>query len=199
VGGGFIRLYFVTGNPGKLREARIILEPAGFAVEQVNMPKLEVQSDSIEEVARRAAESLRGRAPQPFFVEDSGLFIDALGGFPGPFSSYVYRTIGLAGVLRLMEGEANRRARFLAAVALCVGEEVTVYTGEVRGVVADRPRGSRGFGFDPIFIPEGYAETFAELGEEEKSRVSHRGRALRAMAADLLRRAAEAGFEHKRF
>ena len=171
-----------------MREARSILEPYGVEVVQMAEEKLEVQSDSLEEIARVAAESV-SRREVLFFVEDAGLFIPALNGFPGPFSSYVYRTIGIKGVLKLMEGVTDRRAFFRSVVALNVpGDGIKTFAGEVRGVIATEARGHGGFGFDPVFVPEGYAETFAEMPPATKNRVSHRARALRRMIKWLLER-----------
>jgi len=115
------------------------------------------------------------------FVEDAGLFIDALNGFPGPYSSYVYRTIGVEGVLKLVEGK-SRGAAFVSVIALYhPGKGVRVFKGMCRGVIAQHPRGFSGFGFDPIFIPEGVGKTFAEMREDEKNKLSHRGEAARKL------------------
>ncbi|RLE72114.1 MAG: non-canonical purine NTP pyrophosphatase, RdgB/HAM1 family, partial [Thermoprotei archaeon] len=118
----------------------------------------------------------------PFFVEDAGLFVEALNGFPGPYSSYIYKTIGCEGILKLLEGVDNRKAYFLSVVALrAPGLGDVVFKGKVNGIIANEMRGEKGFGFDPIFIPDGCEKTFAEMNIEEKSRYSHRGKALRKM------------------
>ena len=139
LGGGVaapLEVRFVTSNEGKVREANIIFKQFSLIAVPHPARKLELQSDKLEEVASYAAQSLIGRVPEPFFVEDSGLFIYSLRGFPGPYSSYVYRTIGLDGVLKLMEGVEDRRAKFVAVAALCVGGRVRVFRGEVEGVIA---------------------------------------------------------------
>lgn len=177
-------LYFVTLNVGKLREAEVVLKRFGIEVKGVGERKLEVQSDSLEEVVMYAAESLRGRVPEPFVVEDSGLFIERLRGFPGPCSSYVFKTIGCEGILKLMEGVEDRRANFICSAAL-VYDRIRVFSGEVCGWISYELRGAGGFGFDPIFVPEGYERTFAEMSLEEKCAVSHRARALEGMARFL--------------
>jgi XTP/dITP diphosphohydrolase len=181
-------IYVVSENPGKLREIRFVLGKFGFEVEPLRARKLEIQSDDLEEVARVAAESLLGRAPEPFVVEDSGLFIASLRGFPGPYSSYVYRTIGCEGVLKLMRGVEDRRAKFVCAAALGFNGSVSVFRGEVEGAISEEPRGRGGFGFDPIFVPLGHAKTFAEMTLEEKCAVSHRSKALETLAVHLLER-----------
>ncbi len=176
-----------TKNPHKLAEARVVLSPLGLEVKPLDVRKLEIQSDSLAEIARFAAENIRVDVSAPVLVEDAGLFIDALGGFPGPYSAYVYSTIGLRGVLKLMEGVEDRHARFESAVAVRTPEgKVKVFTGVVEGAITREPRGTRGFGFDPIFVPEGYSKTFAEMPTEEKCRISHRARALRAAAVWIL-------------
>ena len=171
------RVLFATSNEGKLRELRAVLEPCGYRVEPAPVAKLEIQSEDIARIAVVAASTAYSILGEPVAVEDAGLFIDALGGFPGPYSSYVYKTIGIRGILKLMEGVADRRARFRAVIAYAGPWGVEVFEGVVEGRIAEEPRGSGGFGFDPIFIPDGYKKTFAEMGVEEKSRISHRARA----------------------
>lgn len=181
-----LKIYFVTSNEGKVREANAVLRRYGLAVVPYPARKLELQSESLEEVASYAARSLAGKVPEPFFVEDSGLFIYSLRGFPGPYSSYVYRTIGLRGVLKLMEGVSDRRAKFVAVAALCLRGEIHVFRGEVEGIIALQARGAGGFGYDPIFMPLGSNKTFAEMSTEEKCRHSHRAKALRALAKYII-------------
>lgn len=184
---GAARLGIVTGNEGKLREFMTLAAQYGIEVYQIRVPKPEIQSDDLRVIAASSAASLMNHVIEPFIVEDAGLFIDALKGFPGPYSAYAMKTIGVEGVLKLMEGVQDRSARFQAAIAYAdrrVG--IKVFTGEVRGTIAAEARGSSGFGFDPIFVPEGWSRTFAEAGPEEKSRVSHRGKAFKALMEWLL-------------
>lgn len=177
-----IVVYFVTGNKGKLEEVRSLAKQYGIRVEQLNTKKVEIQSDDIEEIALYAARQVFNQIGQSktIVVEDAGLFIEALRGFPGPYSSYVYKTIGLNGILKLMDGVEDRRAYFKAVVVLEspeFGEEV--FEGRVYGRIAFEPRGAKGFGFDPIFIPDGYEKTFAEMDTEQKNELSHRAKAFR--------------------
>ncbi|MEM1597864.1 MAG: XTP/dITP diphosphatase [Pyrobaculum sp.] len=180
-----MRIRLVTKNPHKILEIVQILEPLGVGVEPLDAEKVEVQHDDVAEVARRAAEALCGLGDF-VTVEDTGLYIESLGGFPGPYAEYVYRTIGLKGVLKLLEGVEDRRAVFKCAAAICVGGEVKVFVGETRGHVAKEPRGSGGFGYDPIFVPEGYTQTYAELGTEVKNKISHRAKAFSALGKWLV-------------
>ena len=176
-----MELAFVTSNPGKVEEARRYFEGLGVRVYQLKMSYPEIQADTLEEVAEYAVEWLSRKLEGPFFLEDSGLFVDALSGFPGVYSAYVYRTIGYRGILKLLEGEPNRRAFFKSVLAYWDGE-LHLFTGEVHGRIVHEPRGTGGFGFDPVFVPDGLDKTFAEMTTEEKNMVSHRGNALRAFS-----------------
>ncbi|MCS7102572.1 MAG: non-canonical purine NTP pyrophosphatase, partial [Candidatus Korarchaeum sp.] len=135
---------------------------------------LEPQLEDLEEVVVTSVKWLSSYVRRPFFIEDSGLFIDSLGGFPGPYSSYVFKRIGNSGILKLMEGVKERGATFTSAIALSLRGRVEVFRGEVRGEIAEAVRGG-GWGFDPIFIPEGSGGlTYGELGKR-KDLFSHRG------------------------
>lgn len=177
-----LRVRIVTGNRHKFLEASTILAEYGVRAVQDRRGKVEIQSDSLEEVVRYALH-LFSPENEPIVVEDAGLFIDSLRGFPGPYSSFVYRTIGVKGVLKLMKGVKDRRARFVSAVGtLTPSGEIMVFTGISHGSIAMEPRGSMGFGFDPIFVPEGCERTFAEMGVEEKNAFSHRAKAFKKLA-----------------
>ncbi|RLF13222.1 MAG: non-canonical purine NTP pyrophosphatase, RdgB/HAM1 family [Thermoprotei archaeon] len=180
-------LKFVTGNPHKAREAMSILRELGVNVEVRILKVVEVQADDIVEIAsfraHRAYEVIR----EPLIVEDAGLFIEELKGFPGPYSSYVFKTIGNKGILKLMKDVSNRRAVFRSAVALHDGDRVTVFIGETWGVIAREARGDS-WGFDPIFEPdEGGGLTYGEMTSDVKNRISHRRRALEKLASYILR------------
>ncbi|MEM3087233.1 MAG: XTP/dITP diphosphatase [Halobacteria archaeon] len=171
------RLAFLTSNRHKFLEARAALGPE-VALEQIAVPKPELQADDLETIARFGAGFAARVLGRPVVVEDTGLFVDALRGFPGPYSNYVFRTIGNAGVLRLLDGAKNRKALFRSVVAFAVpGGEPATFAGEVRGRIGLAPRGKGGFGYDPVFIYKG--RTLAEMSVREKGAVSHRGRAFR--------------------
>ncbi len=178
-------MYFVTSNEGKFREAREIASRFGINVEWLRYEYIEPQGNELEEIARASAEMLAEKIEGEFFIEDSGLFVEALNGFPGPYSSYVFKTIGNDGILKLMEGVENRRAYFKAVIAYWDGSDVHVFTGIVEGEIATEKRGSHGFGFDPIFLYNG--RTFAEMGKE-KNEVSHRRKALESFFSWLSQR-----------
>ncbi|MCF3653350.1 MAG: XTP/dITP diphosphatase [Aigarchaeota archaeon] len=184
-----IRFVVVTSNLGKAREFESIFSEYGlsFRIEPIKTP--EIQAVDLRIIAEQSAIYAYDILREPVLVEDAGLFIDALNGFPGPFSSYVYKAIGIRGILKLMEDVEDRRARFLSVIAFytpMIGG-VKIFTGEVEGYIAREPRGSSGFGFDPIFIPaEGDGKTFAEQSVEEKNKLSHRARAARKFAEWML-------------
>jgi len=182
-----VALSFVTTNEGKFREAQELVKEFGIELEHVPLPYLEIQSENLEDIARVGAQQAFAMLKRPCFVEDSGLFVESLGGFPGPFSSYVFKTLGNEGILKLMEGVENRRVEFRSTVGYCRSStEVFVFTGVVKGRISTEIRGEGGFGYDPIFIPEGENRTFAELPLHEKNKLSHRGRALRSFFSWLV-------------
>ena len=177
------KVTLATGNLHKVKEVAQILSEYSIEVEHVDAKVIEIQSETLEEVAKTsvvmAAEKIRGSV----IVEDSGLFIESLKGFPGVYSYYIQKTIGNKGVLKLMEGVENRGAIFKSVVAYCQpGQNALTFTGEVHGKIANQERGLI-WGFDPIFIPEdGGGRTFAEMGSAEKNKISHRRKALEKFA-----------------
>jgi len=183
-------LYFVTGNKGKFVEAKALLSDLGFRLRQEDLELDEPQADSLEYVARKTGLSAFEILRRPLFLEDAGLFIDALKGFPGVYSSYVYSSIGIRGVLKLMEGKSERSARFRSCVAFIsdsVHPRPRLFKGEVEGHISTSPKGEHGFGFDPIFIPSDFHTTFAQMDVSQKNELSHRSKAIRAMGSFLSR------------
>lgn len=175
------KIIFVTGNPHKVREASDILSPLGVTVEQNDCGYPELQEDSLEAIAKFGAEWAANKLNAEVMVDDSGLFIEALGGFPGPYSAYVFDKLGNNRILKLMEGEANRNAVFKCVIGYCnPGEKAQGFSGEMVGRIAKEIRGVAGFGYDPIF--EVNAMTFGEMEEGEKNRLSHRYQALTKFA-----------------
>ncbi|KXB02580.1 hypothetical protein AKJ43_01450 [candidate division MSBL1 archaeon SCGC-AAA261D19] len=173
-------LNFVTSNRKKFEEAKLIAESHGIELNHRNVPYVEIQDDRLVEIVKPSAQQACALIGEPCFVEDSGLFVEEMGGFPGPYSSYVYRRLGNGGILKLMEDRENRRAKFMSAVGYCEpGSKPTVFKGMVEGSIAFEPSGSKGFGFDPIFIPDGGGgRTFAEMTSKMKNAFSHRAEAI---------------------
>jgi len=178
-------IQFITTNAGKFQEVAEKLLEANVRIAHLDRGYPEIQTDRLEKVVKYAATVLDEEVKGDYLIDDSGLFIEALKGFPGVYSSYVYRTVGCAGVLKLLEGQTYRAATFETVFLLRQGDRHEVFHGSCRGTIADRERGKGGFGFDPIFIPEGETRTFAEMSREEKNAVSHRARAVEALAAYL--------------
>lgn len=170
---------FVTSNENKLREASGIL---GMDLDRADVDVPEIQSldfgDIVAAKALAAREAL-GAPPYPVIVDDSGLAVGAWGGFPGPLTRWLMKCVGNAGLLRMLATEEDRSARAVCAVAVAdASGSVLVFRGMVEGEISREPRGEGGFGFDPIFVPDGQIRTYAEMGDE-KSMDSHRTRALR--------------------
>lgn len=178
------RLTFVTGNAGKVRELQGLLAPRGIEVAQDDRGYPEVQADTLAEVAEAGARHLlaSGLAP-PFLLEDSGLFVAPLRGFPGVYSRHALDTIGCAGLLKLLaDVESEMRTAAFQAHLLYVDQAGALhgFEGTCPGRIAERAAGAGGFGFDPVFQPRGHDRTFAEMGAAEKAALGHRGQAARA-------------------
>ena len=176
--------YFVTSNVHKFQEARQVLSEYRLATAKLKVEAVEIQDDSLENIAKFSALDAVKNCGLPIFVEDAGLFVDSLKGFPGPYSKYVYNTVGLKGILKLMKNIENRSAHFKSVVAFVTPEEKPIcFVGKVEGKISLKEQGTLGFGYDPIFEPdEGGGRTFAEMATEEKNVLSHRGKALRKFA-----------------
>ncbi|MFO7618644.1 MAG: XTP/dITP diphosphatase [Thermoplasmata archaeon] len=182
-----MRMLFETGNPGKLKEVKALFGALGHDVEQLRDEYPEIQADTLEEVVEAGLRWLWERHHVPIIIDDSGLFIDALKGFPGVYSAYVFKTVGCAGILKLMDGESNRKAEFRCCAGYVdANGGIITRSGACGGRLGREMRGSSGFGYDPIFVPEGMEQTFAELELDVKNGISHRGRAF-ALLADALK------------
>jgi len=180
---------FATSNRGKVEEARAILAPFGISVEQFDGKGIEIQADSNSEVAAYASRGAARSAGRAVLVEDAGLYVDALNGFPGPYSAYVFKTIGVAGIIALLRPSSSRAAKFVSSLAYCEPEgDPSPFEGAVRGTITSRPIGGKGFGFDPIFIADGGSKTFGEMDLEEKCAVSHRASSMKRFAKWYLSR-----------
>jgi XTP/dITP diphosphohydrolase len=180
-------VFFATGNVNKFNEARRVLAEYKIAVGMLRVKAAEIQSADLKEIAQTSAQDAFKRCRLPVIVEDAGLFIDALNGFPGPYAAYAYKTIGNKGLLKLMENVDDRKAKFQSAIAYCDSSSCSpkCFEGEATGKITTEERrgnGKSGFGFDPIFQPAGSEKTFAEMTLEEKNGFSHRAKAVRKFA-----------------
>ena len=173
----------ITHNKNKFEEMRKVVPD----LEMVNMEYPEIQANSLEEVVDFALDYLAERIEGNFIIDDSGLFILSLNNFPGVYSAYVFDTLGNQGILKLMKEIEDRRAIFKTVIGVRVEEQNFKFVGLCHGYISKEPRGANGFGYDPIFIPEGENRTFAEMSTEEKNRISHRGKAIRKVSLFLHR------------
>lgn len=178
-----------TGNAHKVEEYRKLLADQKVELKSLldypGFPGVEEDGATFRENAAKKALAACRYCDVPAFADDSGLEVEALNGAPGVYSARYAATDPerIARLLRELEGRENRRARFVCAIAIAVnGEVIETFEGEVRGVIAAAPRGEHGFGYDPVFIPDGYDRTFGELDAETKNKISHRANAFaRAM------------------
>lgn len=177
-------IYFITGNENKFSEVYKIFqnEDLDYELHQKDIETVEIQANNIKDVALFKLNSVKEKIKGSFFIEDAGFFVDLpLSGFPGVYSSYVMKTIGNEGILSLINDYKNTKAHFSAVIALYYKplDKIMTFEGEVKGRVSETIRGERGFGFDPIFIPDELPDnTFAELSMSEKNKISHRSEAL---------------------
>lgn len=178
-----VDVVFVTTNPGKFREARAILRPYGVRLRWARRSLPEPQADELAEVARSKAASVRGFRGY-VLVEDSGLFIRSLSGFPGVYSAHFLRVWGFPPILELLR-RRPRTAVFRSVAALRRGRTIRTFTGEVSGTIARRATGRNGFGYDPIFVPRGRRTTFGRLPPAFKNAVSHRARSMQQVGRYL--------------
>jgi len=173
---------FVTSNLNKVREAERIL---GFALQHEAVELDELQAETVSAVALAKAQAAFQRLGRPVIVEDAGIELVALGGFPGPFIKYWERLGGLPSICRTADGLGDRRARAVCALGICAEAGAQVVVGAIDGTVAAAPRGQNGFGWDAIFIPEGEERTFGEMTADEKDARSHRRRAWQRLRERL--------------
>jgi non-canonical purine NTP pyrophosphatase (RdgB/HAM1 family) len=170
----------VTSSSNKAAEiAAITGEP--FPTAALDLP--EIQSLDLREVLRHKAREAFGRLGRPVVVEDVSLELAGLGGFPGPLIKWLLQAAGPEGLVAVCDGARDRRARAVCGVLAWDGESELWAEGSVEGSIASAPQGSSGFGWDPVFVPEGHDRTFALMSAEKKNAVSHRGAAWRIFAA----------------
>lgn len=190
-----MKIVFATNNNHKLTEIREIL---GSKFEVVSLKDIGCHEDipetgiTLEQNAMQKAEYVNSRYALDCFADDTGLEVEALHGAPGVHSARFAEgtdhdsEANMRKLLSLLQGEENRRAQFRTVIALIIGGRRYEFEGIVRGTIATEKHGTEGFGYDPIFTPEGYTETFGELGESVKNQISHRARATRKLADFLI-------------
>jgi non-canonical purine NTP pyrophosphatase (RdgB/HAM1 family) len=177
-----VQLILVSGNPNKGIEAERILGTPLLRV-AINLP--EIQAATIEEITRYKLEVARTKGYNGLIVEDVSLGFDELGNFPGPYVRWLLEAAGGKGLAAIAYALNNRSARARCCVGYWNGSETHIFLGECAGEVLVEPRGQRHFGWDAWFLPRGQKKTFAEMSDEEKDAVSHRGHAYRKLAEHL--------------
>jgi non-canonical purine NTP pyrophosphatase (RdgB/HAM1 family) len=172
----------VTGNPGKLAETRRIL---GREIGSVDVELPEIQSLDLAEVLQAKANEAVGHTDSPFVVEETGLELAALNGFPGPLVKWMLQAIGAEGIARLALAAGDPTVRARCRLLFRHGERELTAEGVTEGTLVLPGRGHRGFGWDPVFLPDGETRTYGELADEDKDRISHRGRAWSQLLKSL--------------
>jgi XTP/dITP diphosphohydrolase len=171
-------LYFASNNYNKYVEIQPVLQKYSIDVHFSRMKLTEIQSNFLIEIAIEKSKSAFEKISMPIIVEDDGLFIEELNGFPGQYSSYIFETIGNDGIIKLLTNSKTRIAYFKSVFVFYDGKISQRFVGETKGEIAHRPMG-RGWGYDPLFIPNGIELTFGQLDEENrKEDFSHRTQAL---------------------
>jgi len=173
-------MIFVTGNHQKLKEFEEIL---GIKLNHSDLDLDEIQSVEVEEVAKHKAKQAYDILKEPVIVEDTGLYFEELNGLPGALIKFFVKKLTLEHICSLVK--ENRKAKAVTCIAYFDGKEIKTFIGETEGEIAKEPRGTNGFGWDPIFIPEGYDKTFAELADEEKTSKFMRKEAIQKLGKFL--------------
>lgn len=174
--------FFATKNENKLREVNEIL---GQNLEQIAVDLFEPQGVDVQMVVREKAEDAFHKTGKFVLVEDTSLEFVAWNGLPGALIKWFMDTVGNEGTIRMLAGQTNRKAIAKTAVGFFDGTQAHVFMGEVLGTIPETVRGSGGFGWDPIFIPDGHSKSFAEMTSTEKNAISMRKLALERMKAEL--------------
>lgn len=190
-----MKIVFATNNKHKLDEIRKISQGK---IEILSLSDIGCHDEipetgtTLEENALMKARYIKEKFGFDCFADDTGLEVDALDGAPGVFSArYAGEACNpqdnMEKILRVLQGEKNRKARFRTVIVLLLNGGQYFFEGEIKGEIIEEKRGTAGFGYDPIFLPEGYNKTFAELGDDEKNKVSHRAVATKKLVEFLLR------------
>ena len=169
-------LFFASSNENKFQEAERILSNLGMQINLFKTTLEEIQSNNLNYIAEKKAIYAYDLIQKPVIIEDDGLFINVLDGFPGPYSSYVYDTIGNKGIMKLLENSEIRDAKFVSIIAYCDSDcDVKLFESSIPGKISSIIE-KGGWGYDPIFIPDGESKTYANVSDKDK--FSHRAAAL---------------------
>lgn len=171
-------LTFITGNAHK---ARSIAKHLTFPVQHQKLDLVEIQSLDLREVIIHKAKEGYNQIKKPVLVEDTSLVFRSLGRLPGPFIKWFWEEIGNEGLCQLLDPYSDRFAEVTNALGLYDGTQLRIFTETARGTVAEQPRGNNAFGWNPIFIPEGFEKTWAELTDEEREPFSARTKVVKQL------------------
>lgn len=167
-----IDITFITGNAKKVQSAQAALDPFGIKVLQEKIDTPEIQDKDIRRVAEFSARFAANELKKPVIKVDVGFEIEVLNGFPGPFSKFVNEWLSPEKVLKLLDGETNRKAKFIDVVAYCEpSKEPISFIAETYGIISDKSSGENGWGIDKIFVPKDYKVTLASLPDEKRVKV----------------------------
>jgi XTP/dITP diphosphohydrolase len=166
---------FVTSNEHKYKEAENLFKKHGIEISWINMKYEEIQAGDNEIICRDSCMKLNQVLEPPFFIDDTGLYIRSLNGFPGPFASYVQDTLGNRIIIQIASGSD---AFFKTVISFSRESKIYQFIGILKGHISEKETDGNKFGYDPIFVPEGYNRTLAQLSTGEKNSISHRGKAL---------------------
>ena len=164
------KITYVTGNWAKIASAKQYLEPLGYEIDNIKIETPEIQADDVTEVAKYSAKWAAEELNVPVMKNDTGFFIKHYNGFPGAYMKYIDETIGIDGMLKLMEGVEDRSAYFKESIAYCEpGEEPIIFEGITEGTIAKESDGEYGWGvIDHLFIPKGEKKTLGCFPDEER-------------------------------
>lgn len=174
-------LVVITSNESKIKEINEILG-THHQVSKLDIP--EIQSLDLDEVIEAKAKAAYEKIKKPVLVADVSLEIEALGGLPGTFVKYFIQTIGPVKTVSLIKGK-NNKAKVTDALGIYDGKTLKIFKGTLQGTLSQKAKGTSGFGFDVVFIPNGFKKTYAQMTTEEKNKVSHRAKALKKLKAFL--------------
>lgn len=183
-----MELIFASHNEGKVKEIKAMVSDKIqiYSLNDINFHKeIEETGNTLEENARIKAKTIYDFTGKNVFADDSGLFVEALGGSPGVFSARYAGTgnseDNIIKLLNELNDNPNRNAYFKSVFCLILNTEEIYFDGEIHGKIISQTKGDKGFGYDPVFVPNGYDLTFAEISSEEKNQISHRSEAVQKL------------------
>lgn len=180
-----IELRFLTRNDGKFRELKELIDPTRYQLIQDDTEINELQTEDMTALVRDKVLKAFKIVRRPLIVDHTGLCFDLLKGFPGGLTSVFYDKLKPEGIASLIGKSRNRKVTAITLIGYCTSRKIHLFEGRIEGLVAEEPKGDGGFQWDTIFIPNGYDQTFAQLGNNKKNEISMRRLAFNQFAAFL--------------